>query len=184
MHEERVIRPRTNHSDFDAIFRIPACKAVETIEPLARVEIVKRALAVDLECAFVARNIYWSPPDVVFRRGMLDHTLVLWRTPRLDSRVGDERAVLGNARVFLKTNRVFIERARLKIMMHVGDGETVLLESEYDRVHGVHLHWSCNSTVLAQPRAPAYRTKLLVVPGPSGLPTSTPPKIVQETPRS
>src|SRR5438045_3867957 len=88
----------------------------------------------------------------------------------------EERAVLGNARVFLKTNRVFIERARLKIMMHVGDGETVLLESEYDRVHGVHLHWSCNSTVLAQPRAPAYRTKLLVVPGPSGLPTSTPPR--------
>src|SRR4029077_2810623 len=78
VHEERVIRPRADDAYLDAIFRIPACEAVETVEPLARVEIVKRPLAVDLECAFVARNVYWSPPHVVFGRGMLDHTLVLW----------------------------------------------------------------------------------------------------------
>ena len=119
MHEERVIRPRADDADFDAIFRIPACETVETVELLARVEIVKRALAVDLECAFVARNVYWSPPHVVFRRGMLDHTLVLWRTPCLDAGVSHERAVFRNTRVFLETNRVFIECARRKIVVHV-----------------------------------------------------------------
>src|SRR4029453_2924245 len=139
MHEERVIRARADDADFDPIFRIPACKTVETVELLARVEIAKGALAVDLECAFVARNVYWSPPDIVFRRGMLDHTLVLWRTSCLDAGVSHERAVFRNTRVFLETNRVFIECARREIVVHVGDDETVLLESEYGGIRGVHL---------------------------------------------
>ena len=139
MHEQRVIRPRADDTNFDAIFRSPACETVETVELLARVEIVKRALAVDLECAFVARNVYWSPPDVVFRHWMLNHTLVLWRTPCLDAGVSHERAIFRNTRVFLETNRVFVECARREIVVHVGDGETVLLESEDVGIRGVHL---------------------------------------------
>jgi hypothetical protein len=134
-----VIRPRADDADFDAIFRIPTGEAVETVQLLACIEIVKRALAVDLECAFVARDVYWSPPHVVFGRGMLDHTLVLWRTPCLDARVSHERAVFRNTRVFFETNRVFIERARREIVMYVGDGETVLLKREYGGIRGVHL---------------------------------------------
>ena len=52
VHEERVIRPRADDADLDAILRVPAGEAVEAIEPLARVQIVERALAVDLQrCA-------------------------------------------------------------------------------------------------------------------------------------
>src|SRR6478736_3108569 len=101
VHEKRVIRPRADDTNLDAMFRIPPCEAVETIKPLARVEIVKRALTIDLERALVARNIHRSPPDVVFRSSMLDHALVLWRTPSLDSGVRDQCAVLRDTRVFL-----------------------------------------------------------------------------------
>src|SRR4029453_19536128 len=89
------------------MLRIPPRKAVETIKPLACVEIVKRALAIDLERTLVARNIHRSPPDILFRIGMLDHALVLWRSPRLNSGVRNKRAVLRDTRVFLVTNRVF-----------------------------------------------------------------------------
>src|SRR4029450_4475427 len=108
---------------------------------------------------------------------MLDHTLVLWRTPRLDAGVRNERAVLGDARIFIETNRVLVECAGREIAVHVGDGETVLLESEYDRIRGVHLEWSCNSTVLEQTGASSYRTKFPSVRGRWDLPNSTPPKL-------
>ena len=140
VHEERVIRPRADDANLDAMFRIPACEAVETIKPLARVEIVKRALAIDLERALVARNIHRSPPDVVFRSGMLDHALVLWRTPRLDSGVGNKRAVLRDTRVFLVTNGVLVERARRKVAVNLGNSEAVLVKSKRDRIRRIHCH--------------------------------------------
>src|SRR4029077_12305803 len=146
MHEERVIRPRTNHSDFDAIFRIPAREAVKTVEPFARVEVVERALAVDLERALVARDIHRSPPDVFFRSGMLDHALVFWRTSRLYAGIGDERAVLCDARVFLVTNRVLVERARRKVAVNLGNSEAVLVKSKRGRIRRIHLVSSYRST--------------------------------------
>src|SRR4029077_8606582 len=90
VHEERLIRPRADDANLDAMFRVPACEAVETIKPLTRVEIVKRALAIDSERALVTRNIHRSPPDIVFRRDMLDHALILWLTPRFDSGIGHQ----------------------------------------------------------------------------------------------
>ncbi len=56
---------------------------------------------------------------------MLDDALVLRRAPGLRAGVGDERAVLRDARVFLETNRVLVERARREIVMDFGDGEAV-----------------------------------------------------------
>ena len=99
VHEQRVIRPRANHADLDAILRIPAREAVEAVEPLARVEIVERALAVDLERVLVERDVHRPPPDLLLRCGILDDAFVLRRTSGLRARVGDQRAVLGDARV-------------------------------------------------------------------------------------
>jgi len=128
------------------MFRVPACEPVETIEPLARVEIIQRALAIDLERALVARDIYWSPPDIVLRGGMLDHPLILWRTPRLNARVRHKRAVLRDARVFLVTNRVLVERARRKVAVNLGNSEAVLIKSKRGRIRRSHLSCSCRST--------------------------------------
>ncbi len=52
---------------------------------------------------------------------MLDHPLVFRRTSGLDAGVGDERAVLGDARVFLETNGVLVERARREVAVDGGD---------------------------------------------------------------
>jgi hypothetical protein len=56
---------------------------------------------------------------------MLDHTLVFRRASGLDAGVGDERAVLGDARVFLETNRMLVERARREVVVDGGDGQAV-----------------------------------------------------------
>src|SRR4029079_2357088 len=121
------------------MFRIPACEAVETIEPFARVEIVQRALAIDLERALIARDIHRSPPDILFRSGMLDYALVLWRTARLCAGVGDQRAVVCDARVFLVTNRVLVKRARRKIAVNLRHTESVLLKSKGASIRRIHL---------------------------------------------
>ena len=125
VHEERVIRPRADDADLDAILRVPAGEAVEAVEPLAGVEVIERALAVDLEGVRVARDVHRAPPDVVLRVGMLDDALVLGRAAGLGAGVGDERAVLRDARVFLEADRVLVERARREVVVDFGDGEAV-----------------------------------------------------------
>ena len=130
VHEERVIRPRADDADLDAIARIPAREAVEAIEPLARVEVVERALAVDLEGVRVARDVDRAPPDVVLRVGMLDDALVLRRAAGLRAGVSDERAVLRDARVFLEPDRVLVERTRRQVAVNLAHIEFVGLKIE------------------------------------------------------
>ena len=125
MHEECVIRPRADDADLDAILRVPAREGVDAIKALLRVEVIERALAVDPESVVIARDIHRSPPDVVLRIGMLDHTLVFRRASGLDTGVGDECAVLRNARVFLETNCVLVERARGEVVVDGGDSEAM-----------------------------------------------------------
>src|SRR4029078_8445511 len=97
VHELRVVRPRTNNPDLDSIIWIPAGEAIEAIEPFACVQVIERALAIDLEGVLFARNIYRAPPDVVLRIWMFDHAFDFRRASGLHARVGDERAVSGDA---------------------------------------------------------------------------------------
>ena len=143
VHEKRVIRPRADDADLDAILRIPAGEAVETVEPLACVEVVERALAVDRERVLVERDVHRPPPDVVLRCGILDDALVLRRAAGLHAGVGDERAVLGDARVLLEADRVLVERARREVVVDLGDGEAVSGEVEGCRSCRAHGWWSC-----------------------------------------
>ena len=70
VHEERVIRPRADDADLDAILRIPAREAVEAIKPLPRVEIIEGALAVD--CEGVCRRTGCSPAPTRCRSSSRD----------------------------------------------------------------------------------------------------------------
>ena len=141
VHEERVIRPRADDADLDAILRIPAREAVETIEPLACVEVVEGALAVDLERVFVERDVDRPPPDVLLRGGMFDDALVFGRAASLHAGVGDKRAVLRNARVFLEANRVLVERAWRKVVMDLRYGQSV--GGQVERF-SCHVHCRCD----------------------------------------
>ena len=144
VHEERVIRPRADDADLDAIIRVPAGEAVEAIKALLRVEIIERALAVDSEGVLIARDVHRPPPDVALRAGMLDHTLVFRRASGLDAGVGNERAVLRNARVLLEMDRVLVERARMEVVVDGGDGDAVGGEVEGG---GRHCHRSLRFSI-------------------------------------
>ena len=58
--------------------------------------------------------------------GLLDDPLVLGRTAGLGARVGDQRAVVGDAGIFLIANGMFVKRARRQIMVNGGDSNVVL----------------------------------------------------------
>ena len=122
VHEQRVIGPRADDAHLDAVARIPAGKAVEAIEPVARVEVVERALAVDFEGALVAWDVDRPPPDVVLRLGMFDDALVLRRSSGLGAGVCDERAIFRDAGVLFVANRVLVEGARREVAMDLGNG--------------------------------------------------------------
>jgi hypothetical protein len=87
MHKQRMIGPRTDDAYFDRM--IPAGKPIETVNPIADIEIVARALAVDGKARGSDRDINRSPPNISFGIGMFYDPLVLRRTAGFDSGVGN-----------------------------------------------------------------------------------------------
>jgi hypothetical protein len=125
-----VIRARADDAHLDAILGIPPRETVEAVDPLARVQVIARPLAIDGEGVRIERDIDAAPPDVLLRVVMLYHPLVLGRAPRLGARVGDQRAVLGDAGVFLITDGVLVERAGRKVAVNLLDGQLVFFQIE------------------------------------------------------
>ncbi len=111
MHEQRVVGPRTDDADLDTILQVPTGKPVEAVNPVADIEIVARALAVDGKGLGCNRNIDRAPPDIGFGVGMFYNALVLWRAAGFDSGIGDQRAILGDTGILLVADSVLVERA-------------------------------------------------------------------------
>ena len=128
MHEQCVIRSRADYAYFDAIFRVPAGEAIEAIEAFARVEIIDRPLAIDVERVRLHGNIHRTPPDIGFGLGMADDPLVLRRATRLDAGVCHQRAVLGDTGILFVPDRVLIERAWREVVMDLVHGDPVFLQ--------------------------------------------------------
>jgi hypothetical protein len=61
---------------------------------------------------------------------VFDDALVLGRAAGLDSGVGDESAVLGDAGVLLEADGVLVELAGRKIVVDLPDGDVVFLKVE------------------------------------------------------
>src|ERR1700751_4989413 len=104
-----MVGPRTDDAYLDRM--IPTREPVEAINPVADIEIVARALAVDGEGLGCDRDINRAPPNISFGVGMLYNPLVLRRAASFDSRVGNQRALLGDAGVLLVADGVLVERA-------------------------------------------------------------------------
>ncbi len=129
-HEEGMVGARADDADLDAICRVPAGEAVKAVEPIARVEVIDRALAIDGERLAVARDIDRPPPHVSLRIRVSDHPLVLGRSARLHSGIGDQCSIVRNAGVLLVTNGVLVERTRREIAVYFGNRELVLFQVE------------------------------------------------------
>ena len=130
VHEQRVIGPRADHANLDAILRVPAGEAVEAVQALAGVEVVLGAFAVDRKRLRVERDVHRPPPDVLFRSRVLDDPLVLGRPAGLGARVGDQRAVVGDAGILLVTNGVLVERAQRQVAVNLGHRQFVVFQVE------------------------------------------------------
>src|SRR6478672_5847201 len=102
-----MVGTRADDPDLHAVLRIPPGEAVEAIEAFARVQVIERPLPVDRKGLCVARNVDRTPPDVSLGVRVPDDALVLRRAAGLHARIGDERAVFGNARIALVPDGMF-----------------------------------------------------------------------------
>ena len=125
-----LVRSGADHPYLDPVLWVPAREAVEAVHPVAGVEVVQGALAVDGKRLVVERDVHRPPPDVGLRVRMPDDALVLGRAAGLRPGVGNEGAVLGDARVLLVADGVLVEPARWKIMVNLPDRDPVCLEIE------------------------------------------------------
>ena len=104
-----MVGPRADDAYFYRM--IPTREPVETINPVADIKIVVRALPIDRKALGRDRDIDRAPPDISFGVGMLYDSLVLRRAAGFGSGVGNQRAVLGDAGLLLVADGVLVERA-------------------------------------------------------------------------
>src|SRR5262249_11157362 len=130
VHEQRVIWTGADHANLHPVFRVPARETIETVEALAGIQIVKGALAINLESTLVERDVYGPPPHILFGFWMFYDTLVFGGASGFCPRIGHERAVLGDARVLLEADGLFVKGTGRQIVMNFGDGETMVFKIE------------------------------------------------------
>jgi hypothetical protein len=135
VHEQRVVGPRADHADLQAVLRIPAGEGVDAVEDFAGVEVVLRPLEVDQEAVVVDRQVHAAPPDVLLRGGVPHDPLVLRGAARLLAGVGDEGAGVGDGAAGVDAEGLGIEFGRGEVAADVGDGDAV--GGEVDAAHAV-----------------------------------------------
>jgi hypothetical protein len=123
VHEEGVVGTRSDDADLDAVLGVPSGETVENVDVVARIEVVDRPLAVDLERVLVHLDVDSSPPDIVLRGLLVDDTLVLGRTAGLlagevdqSSRVGDDGSLV--------LDRIFVELSDGGVALPYGKEES------------------------------------------------------------
>ena len=104
-----MVGQRTDDPYFDRM--IPTGKPIETINPVADIEVVARSLPVDGKALGCNRDVDRAPPNISFGIGMFYDPLVLRRTAGFDSGVGNQRAIFGDAGVLLLSDGVLVKRA-------------------------------------------------------------------------
>ena len=132
-HEERVIGAGADDADLHPVLRVPASEPVDDVQLLLGIQKVDGAFTVDIERLFVEADVDLSPPDVVFRAGLLDNALVVWAAAGLLARVGDECARRGDERPGLIAQRLLVQERRRSITEQAPDRDILCLEAEFVR---------------------------------------------------
>ena len=125
MHEQGVVGPFADHADLDLVFRIPAGEGIDAVQAGACVEIVDGAFAVDLEREFVQREVDRTPPDIIFRGGMADDSLVFGRASGFLARVGNQRSHVRDTGAGFVPDGLFVEGGRRGVLKNVADSDSV-----------------------------------------------------------
>jgi len=87
-HEKSMVGAGTDNADVDSVSGVPSCVTVNDVDAVSGVEVVDSTFSVDFPCLFGHGLVNRSPPDVVFRRRLLDYSLVTGRATGLLARVG------------------------------------------------------------------------------------------------
>jgi hypothetical protein len=108
VHEKCVVCSAANYSNFDSVFRIPACKSIKDVDVISSVEVINSSLSVDFKSVLVHLDVDWSPPNVVFTSFFKDDSLVLGTSASLFTTEVDQSTTARNDGTFL-FDGIFVE---------------------------------------------------------------------------
>lgn len=75
-HEETVVCPCTNNSDFDPVTSIPSSISVKDVDSGSGIEVINRTFTINLPDSFFHGFIDWSPPDILCGFRLIDNSFV------------------------------------------------------------------------------------------------------------
>mmetsp|Transcript_29917 Transcript_29917/g.64489 ORF Transcript_29917/g.64489 Transcript_29917/m.64489 type:complete len:256 (+) Transcript_29917:1039-1806(+) len=117
VHEEGVIGTAGNNSNLVAKLRVPPGKTIKDIQSGASVQVVDCSLSIDLEAVLTQGQVHCSPPNIVLRGWLHDHTFVQGGAPCLGTRKGGQRARGQNGGTFLIAQSLIVQGPRAGIMV-------------------------------------------------------------------
>lgn len=135
VHEERMIRTCTNHTNFITTGFDPIDESIEDVDMFQRVEIVDSTFTVDDKRVFVHFKVgrAFTPPNVLLCRRLANDTLVLWTTARLGTykspsplRSDEVESITGHGRQRSGRDDMRSGFVLESVFVKLGDGEIVV----------------------------------------------------------
>lgn len=108
-HEESVVSASADDTDVDPVASIPAGITVDDVDAVASVKVVDGTFAVDNPGVVVHGLVDGAPPDFIFRRWLLDDSLVAGRAAGLLTGVSAQGTRGGDGSAALEDEGIFVE---------------------------------------------------------------------------
>lgn len=108
-HEESVVSAGADDPDVDSVASVPAGIAVDDVDAVTGVEVVDGTFTVNDPGVVIHGLVDRSPPDIFFRRWLLDDSLVAGRAAGLLARVGAQGTGGSDGSAALEDEGIFVE---------------------------------------------------------------------------
>ena len=122
-HEEGVVGSRADDPHLDLRLGVPAGVAVDDVELVALVKIIKGDLLVLLERRLGDGDVDVAPPDVVVACGLVDDPLVFRAAALLFGGIGED-GPRGDDLPSVVHHGLLVQHGRREVALHVRDGDT------------------------------------------------------------